>query len=255
VTAFKAIYLRELRAYFFSPIAYVLLVGFLLISGYFFYSGVAFYSMASLQAAQNPLMFKLNLQQMLVAPLMSNMSVIMMFVAPLLTMRLLSEEKRSGTLELLLSYPLGDMCVVLAKFLAAWTVLGLILALSGVQYVILSWMGPVHWPGVASGYLGLILLGGGFLALGVLASAATENQIVAAVSAFAGLLFLWILAWSTRLLGPQAAELLKALSLAAHFEKFPQGLIDTADLAYYLLFMGLFLFLSIRTLEVKRWKA
>lgn len=255
MTAFKAIYLRELRAYFYSPIAYVLLVGFLLISGLFFYFKLVGYCLNGVKLAYNPFAFKLNLQQMLVAPLMGIiMPWIMMFVAPLLTMRLLSEEKRSGTLELLLSYPLGDMCVVLAKFLAAWTVLGLILALSGVQFVILSWMGPVHWPGVASGYLGLILLGGGFLALGVLASAATENQIVAAVSAFAGILFLWILGF-THLLGLQEAELLKALSLAAHFEKFPQGLIDTADLAYYLLFMGLFLFLSIRTLEVKRWKA
>ena len=253
--AFLAIYLREMRAYFFSPIAYVLLIAFLLITGYFFYNGVAYYSLASLQAMQNPMLMKLNLQQMLVAPLMSNMSVILMLITPLLTMRLLSEEKRLGTIELLLSYPLTDTCVVMAKYLAAWTVLAVILGLTWLQMGILFWLGQPHLPAMALGYLGLMLLGGSFLAVGLLASAATQNQVVSAVAAFAGLLLVWALGWSAGVAGSQVGPVLQALSLGTHFENFPKGLLDTGDLAYFLLFIGFFLFLSIRTLEAKRWKA
>lgn len=250
-----AIYLRELKAYFFSPIAYVLAVGFLAITGYFFYSGTAFYSLASMQSMQNPMFMKMNLQQMLVGPLQANMCIILMLIVPLLTMRLLAEEKRSGTIELLLSYPLSDGVVVLAKFMAAWTVVAAMLAPTLLHVVMLDWLSQPHWPAVMSGFLGLLLLGGAFVALGMLASAATENQIVAAVAGFAAILLLWILGWSSQVVGPQAGALLKALSISSHFEGFPKGLIDTADVAYFLLFMILFLFTSIRTLEAKRWKA
>ena len=253
--ALKAIYLRELRAYVHSPIAYVLWVGFLAITGYFFFNGVVYYAMASMQAMQNPLGITLNLQEMLVAPLLGNMTVVMMLLCPLLTMRLLSEEKRGGTLELLLSYPLGDLSVVLAKFLAALTMLGLILAPTLLHALILSWLGSPHWPAVLLGYLGLLLMGGGFIAVGLLASAMTENQIVAAVAAFAGLLILWMLRWSGSLAGEQWGGALQRLSLGVHFENFPKGVLDTGDLAYFLLFMGFFLFVTVRVLEAKRWKA
>lgn len=250
----KAIFKRELMAYFHSPVAYVLWVGFLTLTGFFFYNGVAFYSLASMQSMQNPMFMKLNLHEMLLGPLLGNMSIIMMLITPLLTMRLLSEEKRSGTIELLLSYPLTDLSVVLGKYLAALAMLALILTPTLAQVAILAWLGPVHWPSVAAGYLGLILEGAGFLALGLLASALTENQIVSAVAAFAGLLFLWVLGWSSSVVGPEAGAALKALSLGSHFEGFPKGVIDTADAAYFLLFIGLFLFLTIRALEAKRWK-
>ncbi|MBA4358783.1 MAG: ABC transporter permease, partial [Desulfovibrio sp.] len=171
--ALTAIYRKEVMAYFHSPIAYVLMVGFTLITGYFYFTGVAFYSVASMQAMQNPMFMKLNLQDMLVAPLMGNMSIIMMLISPLLTMRLLAEEKRTGTLELLLSYPLGDVTVVLAKYLAAVSMLALILAPTFVQVLLLAWLGQPHWPAVLTGYLGLLLEGGAFIALGLLASAAT----------------------------------------------------------------------------------
>jgi ABC-2 type transport system permease protein len=253
--ALKAIYLRELRAYFHSAIAYVLWVGFLLLSGFFFYSGTMYYSMASLQAMRGPAGMGLNLHEMLVAPLLGNMSVIMMLVAPLLTMRLLSEEKRAGTLELLLSYPLSDLSVVLGKFLAALSMLALILAPTLLHMAILAWLGPLHWPTLLLGYAGLLLLGGGFIALGLLASACTENQIVAAVAAFAGLLLLWVLRWSASLAGEPWGALLQGLSLSAHFENLAKGLLDTADLAYFVLFIGVFLFAGIRALEAKRWKA
>ncbi len=253
--ALGAIYRKELLTYFHSPIAYVLWVGFLVITGYFFYTGVAFYTMASMQAMQNPMFAQLNLQDMLVAPLMGNQSVIMMLICPLLTMRLLSEEKRTGTLELLLSYPLGDASVVLGKYLAALSMLALILAPTLLQGLILSWLGSPHWPAILTGYLGLLLEGGAFLALGIFTSSATENQIVAAVTSFAGLLFLWVLGWSQGVVGAELGAALKAVSLGSHFEGFPKGLVDTADLAYFALFIGVFIFVTIRSLEAKRWKA
>ncbi|MCB2189036.1 MAG: ABC transporter permease subunit [Deltaproteobacteria bacterium] len=253
--AFWAIYQRELRAYFHSPIAYVLLVAFLALSGYFFFSGVAFYSLASMQATQNPMMMQLNLQDMVVRPLLSNMSIIFMLICPLLTMRLLSEEKKTGTLELLLSYPLTDTSVVLGKYLAACTVFALMALGTWVQMGMLLWLGEPHLPAMLVSYLGLLLVGAAFLALGLWASAWTENQIVAAVGGFVGLLLIWVLGWSASVVGPGLGPVLEALSIGSHFDGFTQGLVDTKDLAYFALFIGLFLFLTIRTLEAKRWKA
>jgi gliding motility-associated transport system permease protein len=253
--AFGAIYIRELKAYFFSPVAYALLVSFLVLTGYFFYSGVAFYSMASLQVMQNPMMMQLNLQEYLLAPLLMNTSVMLMLITPLLTMRLLAEEKRSGTMELLLSYPLGDAQVVLGKFFAAWTFFTAMVAASWFQVALLATMADPAWAPLAVAYLGLIIMGGAFISLGLWASALTENQIVAAVTGFVALLLVWAVGWSASVAGPTIGPILAKLSLGGHFESFPKGLIDTADLAYFVLFIGFFLFLSIRTLEAKRWKA
>jgi ABC-2 type transport system permease protein len=252
---FRAIYLRELKAYFHSPIAYVLMVGFLALTGYFFYSAVAMYSVVSLQAMQNPMLMKMNLTDMLVSPLLSNMSIILMLISPLLTMRLVAEEKKTGTVELLLTYPLTDTAVVLAKFLAAWTMLAVMLALTGVQMAVLFWLGEPHLPAVLSGYLGLLLMSGAFAALGLFASAATSNQIVAAVVSYCLLLILWVLGWSANVVGAELGAWLQQLSLGGHFEGFARGLLDTHDVVYYLLFVGFFLFLSIRVLEANRWKA
>ena len=254
--ALVAIYRKEMMGYFHSPIAYVLLVGFLALSGYFFFSAVAIYSIASLQAMQNPLLVKMNLQEMVVMPLQINMSVILMLIAPLITMRLLAEEKRSGTMELMVSYPLSDTCLVLAKFLAAWSFCLLMLAGTWVHIAILKWIAGdrLYLPAVAVGYLGLALMTGAFVAMGLMASALTENQIVAAVVGFAGLLLVWVIGWSRAVVGAKMGKLLEQLSLSSHFNNFPKGVIDSFDVVYYLLFMGLLLFLTVRILEAKRWK-
>lgn len=253
--AFLAIYRREMAAYFHSPVAYVVLVAFLLLTGYFFYAGVSFYTLASLQVMQNPMMMELNLQDHLLAGLISNVSVILLFAAPLLTMRLLAEERKSGTLELLLSYPLSDISVVMGKFFAAWSVLGLMVAATWVQIILLAFMTPLPWLPLAVSYGGLLLMAGAFVAFGLWTSSLTENQIVAAFAGFLPLIILWAVGWAAPLVKPALGELLKGLSLGTHFQGFPKGLVDTADLAYFVLFIGLFLFLSIRTLEAKRWKA
>ncbi|MBU2517582.1 MAG: ABC transporter permease [Proteobacteria bacterium] len=253
--AFLAIYRREMGAYFHSPVAYVVLVAFLVLTGYFFYAGVSFYTLASLQVMQNPMMMELNLQDHLLGGLVTNVSVILLFAAPLLTMRLLAEERKSGTLELLLSYPLSDISVVLGKFFAAWSVLGLMVAATWVQIALLATMTPLPWQPMAVSYGGLLLMAGAFVAFGLWTSSLTESQIVAAFAGFLPLIILWAVGWAAPLVKPALGELLKGLSMGTHFEGFPKGLVDTADLAYFGLFIGLFLFLSIRTLEAKRWKA
>ncbi|MBU2518054.1 MAG: ABC transporter permease [Proteobacteria bacterium] len=253
--AFFAIYRREMGAYFHSPVAYVVLVAFLVLTGYIFYAGVSSYTLASLQVMQNPMMMELNLQDHLFAGQMFWASWFLLFASPLLTMRLLAEERKSGTLELLLSYPLSDVSVVLGKFLAAWSVLGLMVAATWVQIILLSFMAPLPWLPLAVSYGGLLLMAGAFVAFGLWTSSLTENQIVAAFAGFLPLIILFMVGWAAHLVKPALGELLKGLSMGTHFEGFPKGLVDTADLAYFGLFIGLFLFLSIRTLEAKRWKA
>jgi len=253
--ALGAIYWRELRAYFHSAIAYVLIVGFLLVNGIFFIIRVSAYAEWSLQAMQNPIMMKLNYMEHLISPIIGNMAVIFIFVTPLLTMRLLSDERRTGTIELLLSYPVGDASVVLAKFLAAWTMISVMLGLTWIDMLVLAWIGELYLPAMFVGYLGLFLLSGAFVALGIFASSITENQIVAALISFAGLLLLWMIGYSSSVVGPQAGPILESFSLITRLQDFIRGLIDTSDLVYFLLFMGFFIFVSIRVLEAKRWKA
>ncbi|MCF8032568.1 MAG: ABC transporter permease [Desulfarculaceae bacterium] len=253
--AFLAIYKRELTAYFHSPVAYVVLVCFLAISGYFFYAGVSFYSLASLQVMQNPMMMELNLQTHLIAQMVSSAAVILLFGTPLLTMRLLAEEKKSGTIELLLSYPLGDASVVMGKFFAAWTVSAILVAATWLQLALLAPMTEMPWRTIMVSYGGLLLLCGAMVSFSLWTSSLTESQLVAAFLGFLALLLLWAVGWAAPLVQPSLGELLKGLSLGSHFQNFPKGLVDTTDLAYFVLFMGLFLFLSIRTLEAKRWKA
>lgn len=253
--AFSAIYWRELMAYFHSAIAYVLIAGFLLVNGIFFVIRVSAYADWSLQAMQNPIMMKLNYMDHLISPILGNIAVIFILVAPLLTMRLLSDERRTGTIELLLSYPVSDCSVVLAKFLAAWTMISVMLGLTWIDMLVVAWIGDPYLPAMAAGYLGLFLLSGAFVALGLFASSITENQIVAALISFAGLLLLWMIGYSSAVVGPQAGPILESFSLITRLQDFTRGLIDTSDLAYFVLFMGFFLFVSIRVLEAKRWKA
>ncbi|MBU2549185.1 MAG: ABC transporter permease subunit [Proteobacteria bacterium] len=251
---FLAIYKRELRLYFTSPIAYVLVFIFLVLAGYFFYSGLTFYSMISLQSMRNPYMARLNLVDMIITPLFSNLSVVLLLMLPMLTMRLFAEEKKSGTYELLFSYPVRDVEVLLGKYFAAMTVFAVMLALTGFYHLLLAGLGLQVPRVVLSGYLGLLLLGGAFIALGIFISSLTENQIVAAVASFGVLLLFWIIGWSAASVGPGPAAFFEYISLVKHLMSFTKGLIDTADLAYYLLFTFFFLFLTLRSLESNRWR-
>ena len=181
-----AIAQREMNAYFASPIAYVLIGFFALLFGWFFYVPLAFFAEQSGQAGMNPTQ-ALNMNQMLVGPTLMNTTVIMLFLFPLITMRTYSEEKRSGTIELLLTSPVTDVEIIMGKFLGAMLLYGAMLAVTLIHMSILFIFGEPEWKPIATGYLGLLLMGGCFLSLGLFISSLTKNQIVAAMATFGGL--------------------------------------------------------------------
>src|SRR5688572_31304388 len=168
-----AIAQRELNAYFASPIGYVLIGFFALLFGWFFYVPLAFFLQQSMGMGMNPNQ-TLNINQMLIGPTLLNTTVIMLFLFPLITMRTYSEEKRSGTIELLLTSPITDVQIIMGKFLGAMGLYLAMLAVTLLYIVIIFWFGNPDWRPIAAGYLGLLLMGGSFIALGLLISNLTK---------------------------------------------------------------------------------
>jgi ABC-2 type transport system permease protein len=248
-----AIAQRELNAYFSSPIAYVLLGFFALLFGWFFYVPLAYFEQQSMNAGMNPGQ-PLNVNQMLVGPTLMNTTVIMLFLFPLLTMRTYSEEKRSGTIELLLTSPITDVQIILGKFLGAMLLYMAMLALTLIHIGILFIYGQPEWKPIATGYLGLLLMGGSFLSLGLFISSLTKNQIVAGISTFAVFLMLWVINWIGTFVGPTMQTVLTFLSLTDHFDDFSRGVIDTKHVIYYLSFMAFGLFLTAKSVDSERWR-
>jgi len=249
------IFKKEMRLYFTSPIAWVILTIFTLITGYFFYSIFAFFTLASMQSMMNPAMAReLNVTDSVLRPLFSNISVILLLLMPLVTMRLFAEERRSGTIELLLTYPVRDGAVLIGKYLAALAVYGVMLAATLVYPALVLYFARVEWGVLLTGYLGLLLMGATFLAVGVFASSLTENQIVASITTFGVLLIFWVIGWSADYVGGVVGRVLTHVSLLEHFDSFAKGVLDTKDVVYYLDFTIVALFLTLRSLEARRWK-
>jgi len=249
------IFKKEMRLYFTSPVAWVIITMFLLIAGYFFYSIFAFYTLASMQSAMNPQMAReLNVTDSVLRPLFSNVSVILLLLMPLITMRLFAEERRSGTIELLLTYPVRDGAVLIGKYLAALALYAIMLALTLLYPGILFYFTRVEWGPLLTGYLGLLLMGATFLAVGIFASSLTENQIVAAITTFGTLLLLWVVGWSAEYVGGPWGHVLSHLSILEHFDTFARGVLDTKDVIFYVDVTIVALFLTLRSLEARRWK-
>jgi ABC-2 type transport system permease protein len=249
------IFKKEMRLYFTSPVAYVVLAIFLVIAGYFFYSIFAFFTMASMQAAMNPQMARdLTVTDSVLRPLFSNVSVILLLLIPLLTMRLFAEERRSGTIELLLTYPVRDGAVLVGKYLAALTLYVIMLIFTLVYPAMLLYFARLEWGPLATGYLGLLLMGATFLSVGIFASSLTENQIVSSLITFGVLLIFWVIGWSAENVGGVWGKVLSDLSILEHYDTFAKGVLDTKDVIYYLNFTALGLFLTLRSLEARRWK-
>ena len=249
------IFKKEMRLYFTSPIAWVIGSIFLLVAGYFFYSIFAFFTLASMQSAMNPAMGReLNVTDSVMRPLFSNLTVILLLLMPMVTMRLFAEERRSGTIELLLTYPVRDGAVLLGKYLAALVLYLLMLVGTLLYPAIVVYFARVDPGPLLTGYLGLVLLGATFLAIGLFASSLTENQIVASLVTFGTLLIFWVIGWSAEYAGGTLGSVLRHLSLIEHFDSFAKGVLDTKDIVYYLNFTILALFLTLRSLEARRWK-
>jgi ABC-2 type transport system permease protein len=249
------IYKKELRLYFTSPLAYVVLTVFLLIAGYFFYSIFAFFTRTSMQVAMNPAMGReLNVTDAVLRPLFANLSVILLLLMPLVTMRLIAEERRAGTIELLLTYPVRDGAVLLGKYLAALTLYGVMVAATLAYPAIVLYFARVEWGPLLTGYLGLLLMGATFLAVGLFASSVTENQIVAALIAFMVLLMFWVIGWTSDVAGGTLGAVLGHLSILEHNDSFAKGVLETKDVVYYVNFTLLGLFLAFKMVEARRWK-
>jgi len=247
---------KEMRLYFISPVAYVVAMVFLLVVDYLLYSQTVLFSSLSLQMMQ----FQQNLPQfhihnVVFRPAFMNLGVILLFLSPLLTMRLFAEEKRGRTMELLLTSPLTISEIVLAKFLAAFFLYLLLLAMTLHVPLMLSTMTTVPIKPLIASYLGLALLGGVFLAFGLMASAITENQIIAAVVSFGILIGLWLIGSGNPEGGESPVEKVMAfLSIVNHLDNMVKGLIDSRDVGYFLSMIALGLFLSHRVVESTRWK-
>lgn len=250
-----AVFKKEMRLFFGSPVAYVVFTFFLLISGWFFSQIFLYYSDISMRSFMQPGMAQnLNITENVMRPLFTNMSVVLLFFIPMLTMRLFAEEKKSGTIELLLTYPIRDGEVLAGKFLAAGALYAILLGLTLLYPGLIAYFTRVEWGPILTGYLGLLLTGATFLAIGLLVSSLTENQIVAGFGTFGILLGLWIIGWGAEFAGGNLRTVLQYLSITEHMDTFSRGLIDTKDVVYYASAIAIALFLTLRSLDSKRWR-
>jgi ABC-2 type transport system permease protein len=250
-----AICKKELNSYFRSPIAYGVMGFFALITGYFFYAAVVFFVNRSLQSAMMGQSVPMNVDEWVVRNVVSNISVVSLFLIPMVTMRLFAEEKRSGTIELLVTSPLRDSEIIIGKWLGAMALFACLLGLSAVNMVTLYAYGTPDWRPMVVGYLGLLLQGGSLLAIGTFISSTTKNQIVAGVAAFCVCLLLWVLDWASSFDASAISKVVSYLSVVSHFESFSKGVIDSKDVIYYLSMIVLGLFLTGRSMESMRWRA
>ncbi len=237
-----AVFKREVRAYFTQPIAYVMMGGFLLIVGFLYYLSFHWFLGISFEAMRNPMFAEeLDLGAMVVGATTGTIGVVSVFTLPLLTMRMWAEERRTGTAELLLTFPLRDRDIVLGKFLAALAVYGILLLLTLLYPLLTAAFGTLDPGPILSGYVGTLLLGAALLALGFLCSTWTENQIVACAWAWAFFLFFWLIGQVSEVTGGTVSSLFTHLSLASHHENLVKGIIELQDITYFVLFtLGLF---------------
>ena len=246
---------KELKGYFASPVAYVVIGFSAILFGWFFINLLYYFDRTQMQAGsgfQGPQ--AINVNEIMISPLFLNVSVILLFTLPLITMRTYAEEKRSGTMELLLTSPLTDLQIVMGKFLGGLVLYGAMLAVTLVHMAILFVYGNPEWRPIATGYLGLILMGACFLSLGLFVSSLTRNQIIAGMVTFAVFLMFWVVNWIATFMGPTSQAVLNYLSITEHLNDFARGVIDTKHVVYYLSFIAFSLFLTVRAVDSERWR-
>lgn len=246
---------KEIDSYFRSPIAYFLMGFFALVTGFMFYGAVAAFLERALQAAQFGQSTPMNVDEWVIRNVLSNVSVIGLFLIPMMTMRSFAEEKRSGTIELLVTSPLHDWEIILGKWLGAMVMYAAMLLLILINLATLYAYGTPSWQPMMVGFLGLMLQGGAFLALGIFISSTTKNQIVAGVASFCMFLLLWVLDWVTAFSDSAVSKVIGYISVITHFESFAKGVIDTKDVVYYVTMIALGLFLTARSMDSMRWRA
>jgi len=227
---------RELRAYFGAPSSYLIIAVFLFVSGYGFGWTRVTYQETSIQG------------------FLGWSGFFLLFLGPALTMRLLAEEEKLGTIELLLTAPVKDFEVVLGKYLGALGMLAVMLSITLYFVLLLILFGDPDPGPVLSGYLGIFLLGAVFLSIGLFASSLTSNQIVAFVVGSAFVLLFWFIGYATDVVGDRADLVFRAISVSTYFPAFGRGVIDSLALIYYASLIAVFLFMTIRSIETRRWR-
>ena len=253
-----AIAKKELNIYFATPIAYVMFTLFVIIGSYFFLRLLNGYQQLSLRYMQSPeVLSRLNFQDAIFRALFGNLGVILIFVVPFLTMRLVAEEKRQKTMELLYTTPITPGEIVWGKYLAAIAILVCTLALTLLYPVLVQLVAKdqagVEWRSIFLGYAGLFLLGAAYMALGLFISALTESQVVAALITFVVLLMTWIIGWTAQETEGSMREVVTYLSSVSHLDSFSRGTLDLKDLVYFLSICALGLFATHRAIEAHRW--
>jgi ABC-2 type transport system permease protein len=249
------IWRKELRSYFVSPVAYILLAMFAIIFGFFFWNSLGYVVYMGMESQMRGQPMPMNLNEELIRPLLSNISVVGLFLIPMITMRLFAEEKRTGTIELLVTSPIRDVEVILGKWLAAVSLYACMLLLTAVNFAFLFKYGHPDWKPLAIGYLGLLLQAGALLAIGTFISTLTKNQIVAGAATFGVCLLLWVLEWVSGYETATWARVLSYMSVITHFESFAKGVLATKDAVYYVTVIFLSLFLTARSMESLRWRS
>ncbi|MCM8772238.1 MAG: ABC transporter permease [Candidatus Omnitrophica bacterium] len=249
------VFKKELKTYFISPIAYVVILIFNVITGFIFYALFAYYSLISMRYAGYPYpYFTLTPEEMLIRPLFHNMAVTSLFVLPLLTMRLFSEEKRIGTIELLFTYPLKDPDIYWGKFLSCFFIFFIMILIPSFYIFILEKWINYDKMVILNSYFGLLLLGASFISIGIFISSLTESQVVSAIITFGISLLFWIIGWISEIVGPKYAKFFEFISIYTHYENFPKGIFDTRDLVFYLSIILFFSFLTLRILISKKYR-
>jgi len=251
-----AIFSKDIRSYFSSLIAYIVIAFFLMLCGYFFFNAISLFSMFCMQVAKSQsYQGNLNLTELVLPQLFGTIAIVMLFMIPILTMRSFSEEKKSGTVELLFTYPIKDFEILVGKYLAVTTVF-IIMLLPLLLYPVLikTVGGVVEVKTYLAGLIGLFFMGMSFISLGIFVSALTENQIIAVTVSFGMLLFFWIIGWVSNFVPHSFGVFIMNMSIIEHFKNFAQGLIDTQDILFYGLFIFFFLYTTLRILESRNWR-
>ena len=232
----STIYQREIKSYFYSPIAYVVISVFLIASGFFFAGNLQFWQEASLKGSLDSIQFFL------------------LLLTPVITMKLFAEETKSGTIETLMTSPVTDFDVVFGKFLAALSLYIVMILPTWIFVLFLTIFGNPDFGPIFSSYIGLILMGGLFVSVGLLISSFTKNQVVAAVIGIVSLIILWVVGFLSTYGEGWFYETLRYAATFDHWESFTKGIVDTRDVIYYLSFSTLLLFITVRNVESRKWR-
>jgi ABC-2 type transport system permease protein len=255
VTKILLICRKELKSYFVSPIAYAVLADFALVFGVAFYTATADFVRFSFQSQMMGQQQPMDINAQIIRPLLGFAATVALFLIPMITMRLVAEEKRSGTIELLLTSPVKDSGIIVGKWLGAMALYVCVLGMSMLSVLVLFAWGKPDVKPVLIAYLGLLLQGGCLLAIGTFISTTTKDQIVAVVVTFHLSLMLWMLSWFTAFGNTTISQLANYMSIVTHMENFSKGVLDLKDVVFYVSFIFLALFLTLRRMESLRWRS